>query len=122
MFELTYAALPSVKAGRVRPLAVTTVARLPMLQEVPTFAESGYPSLVASNWQGVIAPRAMPREMVFALNATLNRVLAIPEVRDSILAQGNEVGGGAPEVFTDLVRAEIPRWAEVVKTAGIKPE
>jgi len=122
MFEMTYAALPSIKAGRLRPLAVTTQSRLPQLPDVPTFVESGYPALVVSNWQGVVVPRGTPRETVMALNAAVNRVLAIPEVRDSILAQGNEIGGGTPEAFTEFIRTEIPRWAEVIRKANIKPE
>jgi len=122
MFELTYAALPSIKAGRLRPLAVTTDARLPMLPEVPTFAESGYPALVVSNWQGVIAPRNTPRDIIDRINRSVNDVLAMAPVRDSILSQGNEIGGGTPESFTALIRAEIPRWAKVVKDANIQPE
>lgn len=122
MFEMTYAALPSIKAGRLRPLAVTTQTRLPQLPDVPTFVESGYPALVVSNWQGVIVPRGTPRETVMAINAAVSRVLAIPEVRESILAQGNEIGGGTPEAFTEFIRAEIPRWAEVIRKADMKPE
>jgi len=122
MFELTYAALPSIKAGRLRPLAVTTDTRLPMLPEVPTFAESGYPALVVSNWQGVIAPRNTPRDIIDRINQSVNQVLAMAPVRDSILNQGNEIGGGSPELFAALIRAEIPRWAKVVKDANIQPE
>ena len=122
MFELTYAALPSVKAGRLRPLAVTTNTRLPMLPEVPTFAESGYPALVFSNWQGVIAPRNTPRDIIDRINQSVNQVLATALVRDAISSQGNEIGGGTPESFTALIRAEIPRWAKVVKDANIQPE
>jgi tripartite-type tricarboxylate transporter receptor subunit TctC len=122
MFELTYAALPSVKAGRLRPLAVTTAVRLPMLPEVPTFAESGYPGLVASNWQGLIVPRNTPRDVIERINQSVNQVLAMAPVRDSISSQGNEVGGGTPESFTAFIRAEIPRWAKVVKDANIQPE
>jgi len=122
MFEMTYAALPSIKAGRLRPLAVTTETRLPQLPEVPTFVESGYPSLVVSNWQGAVVPRGTPRETVMAINAAFNRVLALSDVRESILAQGNEIGGGTPEAFTEFIRAEIPRWAEVIRKADIKPE
>ena len=122
MFEMTYAALPSIKAGRLRPLAVTTETRLPQLPDVPTFIEAGFPSLVVSNWQGVVVPRGTPRETVMAINAAVNRVLAIPEIRESILSQGNEIGGGSPEAFTEFIRAEIPRWAEVIRKADMKPE
>jgi tripartite-type tricarboxylate transporter receptor subunit TctC len=122
MFELTYAALPSVKAGRLRPLAVTTDTRLPMLPEVPTFVEAGYPALVVSNWQGVIAPRNTPRDIIDRINQSVNQVLATALVRDSISSQGNEIGGGTPESFTALIRTEIPRWAKVVKDANIQPE
>ena len=122
MFELTYAALPSVKAGKLRPLAVTTDSRLAMLPEVPTFVESGYPALVSSNWQGVIAPRGTPRDIVERINQSVNQVLAMAPVLESILNQGNEIGGGPPEAFTALIRTEIPRWAKVIKDANIPPE
>jgi tripartite-type tricarboxylate transporter receptor subunit TctC len=121
MFELTYAALPSVKAGRLRPLAVTAEGRLPMLPDVPTFAESGYPTLVLSNWQGVIAPRETPRALIDQVNQSVNQLLTAGAVRDSILGQGNETGGGRPESFTALIRAEIPRWRKVVEDAKIQP-
>ncbi|MSQ71538.1 MAG: tripartite tricarboxylate transporter substrate binding protein [Betaproteobacteria bacterium] len=122
MFEMTYAALPSLRAGRARPIAVTSEKRLGVAPEVPTFVEAGYPSLVISNWQGVIVPRGTAREIVDRINESVNQVLAMPAVRESILAQGNEIGGGAPEVFTALIRSEIPRWAKVVKEANIQIE
>ncbi|MSP96362.1 MAG: tripartite tricarboxylate transporter substrate binding protein [Betaproteobacteria bacterium] len=122
MFEMMYAALPSIKAGRLRPLAVTTEKRLAVLPDVPTFVELGYAELVVSNWQGAVVPRGTPRETVLALNTAFNRVLEIPAIRESILAQGNEVGGGTPEAFTEFIRSEIPRWAEVIRKANIKPE
>jgi tripartite-type tricarboxylate transporter receptor subunit TctC len=122
MFELTYAALPSIRGSRVRPLGVTSEARLAVLPEVPTFAESGYPALVFSNWQGVIAPPGTSRNVIEGINRAVNQLLAAGTVRDSILGQGNELGGGTPEAFTALIRAEIPRWAKVVKDGNIQPE
>jgi tripartite-type tricarboxylate transporter receptor subunit TctC len=122
MFELTYAALPSIKGGRVRPLGVTSEARLAVLPNVPTFAESGYPALVFSNWQGVIVPSGTSRNVIEGINRAVNQLLAAGAVRDSILGQGNELGGGTPEAFTALIRAEITRWAQVVKDGNIQPE
>ncbi len=67
-----------------------------------------------SNWQGVIAPRNTPRDIIDRINQSVNQVLAAGPVRESVLGQGNEIGGGAPESFTQLIRAEFPRWAKVV--------
>ena len=120
-FEGSESAIEEAQSGRLRPIAVSSDRRIPALANVPTFAESGLAGLVVSNWQGVVVPRNTPREAVLGINAAVNQVLASPEVRESILAQGNEIGGGTPAAFADLVRSEIPRWAEVIKKADIKP-
>ena len=122
MFELGYAALPSVKAGKVRALAVTSTTRMALLPDVPTLAEAGLPGFESTNWQGVIVPAGTPRAIVDRLNRDINAVLAIPEQRDSIVANGGEVAGGTPEAFRDFIRSETAKWGEVVRTAKIQPE
>jgi len=122
MFELGYAALPSVKAGKVRALAVTSTTRMALLPDVPTLAEAGLPGFESTNWQGVIVPAGTPRAIVDRLNRDINAVLAIPEQRESIVANGGEVAGGTPEAFRDFIRSETAKWGEVVRTAKIQPE
>jgi tripartite-type tricarboxylate transporter receptor subunit TctC len=122
MFELTYAALPALRGGKLRALAVTSAERLSVLPDVPTMIESGVPGFESSNWQGVIAPAGTPRDIVQKLNASINKVLAMPEVRDILLGQGNQIGGGTPEDFAAMIRTETAKWAKVVKEAKIQAD
>jgi len=122
MFELGYAALPSVRAGKVRALAVTSTTRMALLPDVPTLAEAGLPGFESTNWQGVIVPAGTPRAIVERLNRDINAVLAIPQQRESIVANGGEVAGGTPEAFRDFIRSETVKWGEVVRTAKIQAE
>ena len=122
MFEMGYAAVPAVKGGKIRALAVTSTRRLPLLPDVPTMAEAGLPGFESANWQGLVVPAATPRAIVDRLNREFNAILALPEQRDAILSTASEVGGGTPEEFRDLIRSETAKWAEVVKAAKIQPE
>jgi tripartite-type tricarboxylate transporter receptor subunit TctC len=122
MFEQMYAAMPSIQAGRMRALAITSKKRSPLLPDLPTMAEQGFPEVEVLNWQGLIGPKGMPPEMVKQLNAACNQALQTAEVKEKILSQGNEVGGGTPEQFAALIKAETPRWAKVVRDAKIDPE
>ena len=122
MFELMYSAMPALKSGKVRPLAVTSAQRLSVLPDVPTMAEAGLPGFESSNWQGIIAPAATPRAIVARINADTLAVLNMPEVRDKIIAQGNQVGGGTPEEFGALIRSETTKWGKVVREAGVRAD
>jgi tripartite-type tricarboxylate transporter receptor subunit TctC len=122
MFEMGYAALPSIKSGKIRAFAVTSSVRLALLPEVPTMAEAGLPGFECYNWQGVVAPAGTPRAIIERLNRELNAILAIPEQRASIVDNGGEVAGGTPEAFRDFIRSETAKWAQVVQAAKIQPE
>lgn len=122
MFEQMYAAMPSIKGGKLRALAITSKARSPLAPEIPTMGEQGFPDVEVLNWQGLVGPKGMAPELVRQLNSVLNKALQEPDLRDKILSQGNEVGGGTPEQFAALIRTETPRWAKVVKDARIDPE
>ena len=122
MFEMGYSALPSVKSGKTRALAVTSAMRIALLPDVPTMAQAGQPGFESYNWQGVVVPAGTPRAIVDRLNGEFNAILALPEQRDSILATASEVAGGTPEAFRDLIRSETVKWAQVVRAAKIEPE
>ena len=122
MFEQMYAAMPSVRGGKLRALAITSKARSPLAPDIPTMAEQGFPEVEVLNWQGLIGPRGLSADMVRQLNGVLNKALQDPSLREVILSQGNEVGGGTPEQFAALIKTETPRWAKVVKDAKIDPE
>ena len=122
MFEQMYTAMPSIKAGRLRALAITSKTRSPLAPDIPTMAEQGFPAVEVMNWQGLIGPKGMPADLVKQLNAACNKALQDPEVKEKILSQGNEVGGGTPEQFAAFIKTEAPRWAKVVRDAKIEPE
>ncbi len=122
MLENIAALLPHVKAGRVRGLAVTSIARSRTAPELPTIDESGLPGFDMAPWSGLIAPAGIPAAVVARLNAEFNRALALPAVREKLFAMGLEATGGTPEQFEQHVRREAAKWADVVKRAGIKLE
>ena len=122
MFEQMYSAMPAIKGGRLRALAITSKTRSPLLPDLPTMAEQGFPAVEVLNWQGLVAPKGISPELVKTLNAALNKALQDPEVKEKILSQGNEMGGGSPELFAALIKSEAPRWAKVVRDAKIEPE
>jgi tripartite-type tricarboxylate transporter receptor subunit TctC len=122
MFDQMYSAVPSIKADKIRPLAITSKKRSPLLPNVPSFAELGYPKVEVLNWQGLIAPKGTPKAIIDKLNAAANEALKDPQLRELMLSQGNEIGGGSPADFAALIKAESAKWSAVVKTANIKPE
>ena len=111
-------ALPHLKAGRLRALAVTTVRRAPELPEVPTMQEAGVPGYDATIWMGILAPARTPRDIVMRLHAEIGTLLKSPETLRSIAATGVEVSLGAPEEFGAFLRAEHEKWGRVVRQTG----
>ena len=122
MFEMGYAALPSIQSGKVRALAVTSSKRLAILPDVPTMAEAGFPGFESFNWQGVVGPAKMPRPIIERLNRELNGILQIPQIRESIVSLGSEIAGGTPEDFGRFIQAEMEKWAKVIREGNIKAE
>jgi tripartite-type tricarboxylate transporter receptor subunit TctC len=116
------AVLPHVRGGRLRALAVSSPQRLATLPDVPTVAESGYPGFEADQWYGVMAPAGTPAAVVARLNAEINKALALPEVAQQLAVEGAVPTPATPQAFGDLIRREIPRWAEVVKAGNVKPD
>lgn len=111
-----------IRSGRLRLLAVGNAKRIALLPEVPTIAESGVPGYDATQWYGVLAPAATPRELVMKLNAEMTKALKLPDVRDKLAADGAIPVGNTPEQFGAHIKAEIARWAPVVKASGAQPE
>lgn len=115
-------AMPHVKSGRLRPLAVTASKRIPILPDVPTFVESGLPTFVVTQWFGILAPAGTPRPVVDSLYQALTRGASSPDFGERMRAQGVQVVNRGPDEFAELIRTEIAQWAKVVKTAGITPQ
>jgi tripartite-type tricarboxylate transporter receptor subunit TctC len=122
MFDQMYSAMPSIKGDKLRAIAITSKKRSPLLPNIPTFAEAGYPKVEVLNWQGLIAPKGTPKAIIDKLNAAANEALKDPQLRELMLSQGNEIGGGTPADFAALIKSESAKWSAVVKTANIKPE
>jgi tripartite-type tricarboxylate transporter receptor subunit TctC len=110
------------KAHRVRALGVTTAKRSRLMPELPTIAEAGVPGFEATTWHGVLVPAGTPAAIVDKLNAEVNRMLQLPDVRDRLHTLGAEIIGGTPKEFADHIRREIPKWAKVIKESGAKAE
>lgn len=121
MFEMGYAALPSIQAGRVKPLAVTSQKRLAILPDVPTMAESGIKGFESYNWQGIVVPAGTPSPIISRLNQLFNEILKDPDVAQAISSVGSEAVGGTPEQFGDFIRSETAKWAQVIRAANIQP-
>lgn len=114
------APIPFIQSGRLRALAISSAKRHPLLPDVPTFAELGYPEIEEYTWVGFFAPAGTPPDIVQKLNAAINRALAMPDVKERLEALTFTPVGGTPQEFSDYVRAEIGKWGAVVKQTGAK--
>jgi len=118
----TATALPHVKAGRLRALAVTTANRLPAEPNVPTLAESGVRGYDVPIWHGLIAPKGMPKVAVDKMNAEVNKLLKVKDTSDQLQTDGVAPKGGTPEAFRDQIRKEVDLWKKTVAATGVKAE
>ncbi|MCE9642459.1 MAG: tripartite tricarboxylate transporter substrate binding protein [Betaproteobacteria bacterium] len=116
------AVMPHVRSQRLRLMAVGTDKRLSQFPDLPTIAEAGVPGYDATQWYGVLAPAGTPRDIVMKLNTEMKKALALPDVREKLAADGTVPVGNTPEEFGAHIRAEIARWAPVVKASGAQPE
>lgn len=115
-------ALPHVRSGRLKLLAVLSPNRSAIFPDVPTIAESGFPGFEASVWYGLVAPAATPKSVVVRLHAEVQRALQTAEVRERMTSVGGEVIPGSAEMFTTLIRSERQRYEKLVREANIKPD
>ena len=113
---------PHVESGKLRALAITGRARLAALPNVPTMIDSGLPDFESSSWFGVLAPAGTPSAIVATLHREIVALLQRPEIRTQITRTGAEPVGNSPEAFAAYIKAEISKWARVIKSANIKPE
>jgi tripartite-type tricarboxylate transporter receptor subunit TctC len=111
-----------IKGGRMKAIAVTANTRNPQLPNVPSAPEAGFPGLVVTSWQAVVAPAKTPKDIVMKLNDAIVRTLNSPEVKERMAQIGFDVVAGTPEEFGAFMKAEIDRWTQVVDKGGIKPQ
>ena len=122
MFPGLAAAVPHIRSGRVRPLAVTGLARHPQFKDVPTLDESGFKGFDAQQWYGVVGPAGIPASIVKQLNETLATVLRAPDLREKLSVEAIEPIVMAPEQFGAFIKADIARWTKLAKDRGIELE
>lgn len=119
-FSTIPAALPHLKSGKLRALAVTSKHRVEMIPDVPTVDESGLPGFEVVGWFGIFAPTGTPNNVILKLNESINVVLKMPEIRERLARQGLIPGGGTPEALRDLLNADLSKWGKLIKEIGLK--
>ena len=122
LFSIALVAMPQVKAGKIRALAITSAHRSAVVPELPTLAESGYPGFECVGWFGWLAPARVPAEIVTRLNAEIVRILKLPEIHERLLGLGADPVGNTQQAFAAFVKSEHGKWARVIKEAGIRAE
>ena len=113
---------PHVKSGRLRALAVTTLARSTSMPDVPTVAESGYPGFSADNMSGIVAPRGTPQPIVDKLSREIARIVGMPDMKERLTAQGFDPVGNTPDEFSRYLHAEVAKWTKVIQVTGLRAE
>jgi tripartite-type tricarboxylate transporter receptor subunit TctC len=122
VFQVPMVVIPHANSGKLRAIAVSGAKRLTALPQVPTLTEAGLPGVDMSNWNGLLAPAGTPKDIIDKLNAEIARILALPDVRSSLLSQGNEPTISTSEQFAALIRSDLARTAKVINAASIKIE
>ena len=121
MFSGPGSVRPQVAARKLNALAVTSPERAAGLEQVPTFAESGYPKLEAAEWYGVLTAPGTPTPVIDKINLEVVRILQMPEVKERFLASGYSAATSSPQEFGATIRNDLPKWAEVIKSSGMPP-
>ena len=119
-FKTALSAIPHMQSGRLKPIAVAANRRLAQIPDVPTMAEAGFADFEVSSWNGLLAPAKTPPEIVAKLHLELVRILASSDLREKFAAQASEPVGSTPEQFRAYIKAEIDKWAQVVRASGAR--
>jgi tripartite-type tricarboxylate transporter receptor subunit TctC len=114
--------MPQIRAGRLRPLGITSLARSSVAPEIPTIAEAGLPGYESVQWYGLLAPAQTPNEIIARLHAETTRILQQPDVKERFAGDGTDPVGNTPEQFARFIQSELVKWAKVAREAGITPE
>src|SRR5581483_10305741 len=122
MVAIISTVVPHIKAGRLVPLGVGTTKRHPVLPDVPTIAEQGFPGFQVFEWQGIVVPAGTPQAVDERLHQEVVKALAEREVRERITGLGADIVSGSPQELAALIRSEIPKWIKVAKESGIKAD
>jgi len=120
VFATAASAVPQIKGGKIKGIAVTTAKRSALMPNLPTISEAGLPGFDANNWYGVLAPAKTPRPIIMRLNSEIAKVLAMPDVKNFLFNQGLDPAPGTPEQFAAYIKSEMTKWAKVVKASGAK--
>ncbi len=120
VFATAASAVPQIKGGKIKGIAVTTAKRSALMPNLPTISEAGLRGFDANNWYGLLAPAKTPRPIVMRLNTEITKVLALPDVKDFLFNQGLDPAPGTPEQFGAYIKSEMTKWAKVVKDSGAK--
>ena len=118
MFATAITSVQHIRSGKLRALAVTTANRAAIVPELPTMIEAGMPGFEVNNWYGLVAPAKTPPAVITVLNRQLRTALEAPDVKESMLRQGLDPGGGTPEEFGAYIKSELVKWSKVIKAAG----
>ena len=121
-FDTMPPVMPHILAGKLRGLAISTPKRLPQLPDVPTFVEEGITGFDVANWYGVMAPGGTPRDIVQKLNADINKAMQVPEVRARLEAVGTQLKEQSAAEFETYMKAEVAKYAKLIKDIGVKIE
>jgi len=119
IFATAASAVPHIKSGRIRALAVTTAKRSGLVPDLPTVAEAGLPGFEANNWYGILAPHGTPRSIINRLNKEVVAVLNLPDVKEFLFKQGLDAAPSTPEDFAAYIRSEKAKWEKVIKAAKL---
>ena len=120
IFATAASSIGHIKAGKIRPLAVTTAKRSALVPDLPTIAEAGLPGFEANNWNGFLVPAKTPRPVIDRLNKEIAGALSLPDIKEFLFKQGLDAAPGTPEDFGAYIRSEMDKWAKLIKAAGIQ--